>query len=66
MRYNLKMKDLNTKNEQQIVTLIYLHIRAYVMEVSKEYFEKMDPRFVAAHYKVIHGKRFKNINRMKL
>lgn len=61
------MKDLNnTQNKNEIVTLIHLHIRAYVMEVSKEYFEKMCPRFVAAHYKVIHGKRFKNINRMKL
>jgi len=61
------MKDLNnTQNKNEIVTLIHLHIRAYVMEVSKEYFEKMCPRFVAAHYKVIHGKRFKTINRMKL
>ena len=59
------MKDLNTKKEQQIVTLILLPIRAYVMEVSKEYFDKMCPRFVAANYKVIHGKRFKTINRME-
>jgi hypothetical protein len=60
------MKDLNnTQTKNEIVTLVYLHIRAYVMEVSKEYFDNMCPRFVAANYKVIHGKRFKNINRMK-
>lgn len=54
---------MNTNTD---VTLIHLHIRAYVMVVSREYFDKMDPSFVAQHYKVIHGTRFKAIKRMQL